>query len=232
VNAKDALTVTELAQRCAEEMARYQRRERYDPHYCYELFRYALVYRDEEAWAAIYNQYCRLVNRWLGHVPGDPEALVNQVFTRFWRVIPSDRFGDFSSLGAILAYLKRCAQSVAIDARRREERRHVKEAALIQVRQVTGEQSSSIECVLDEIMKEQMYEHVMKHLNGTQERLAFRASFEWELKPAEIAERWTAVFSSAQEVSRVKERILRRLRRDMELAELLGMASVDSVGSV
>jgi DNA-directed RNA polymerase specialized sigma24 family protein len=227
---EDALNVPALAQRCAEEMARYQSRLDHDPRFCYELFRRALVLQCEEAWTAIYDQYHRLVRRWLGHASSDEDVLANQVFVRFWKAVSPDRFADFPSLGAILAYLKRCAQSVAIDARRREERKQVKEAALFQMRQMT--ESPSTEYVLDEIVSEQLYEHVTKSLNGRQESLAFRASFEWGLKPAEIAERWTSVFASAQDVSRIKERILRRLRRDTELVEWLGMRSVDGVESV
>ncbi|MBN1811361.1 MAG: sigma-70 family RNA polymerase sigma factor [Anaerolineae bacterium] len=228
-----ALSVAQLTQRCAEEMARYQRRERHDPRCCYELFRRALVQRDDEAWTAIYGQYHRLVNHWLGHVPSDVDALVNQVFVRFWSALSPDRFSDFPSLDAILAYLKRCAQGVAFDARRREERRWAREAALFQVQQVTaaGEMISSTTLALDEIISEQLYEYVMERLNGTQESIAFRASFEWGLGPAEIAERWADVFSCAREVSRVKERILRRLRRDEGLVELLGMRNADGLES-
>jgi DNA-directed RNA polymerase specialized sigma24 family protein len=226
-----ALSVAQLARRCAEEMARYQRREPHDSRYCYELFRCALVQRDEGAWAAIYGQYRRLVNHWLGHVPGDLEALANQAFARFWSALPPHRFGDFPSLEAILAYLKRCAQGIAIDARRREERRQAREAAFLQMRQVAAEReaSSFTARVLDGIVSEQLYEYVTGRLDGTQESVVFRASFEWGLGPAEIAERWADVFSCAREVSRVKERILRRLRRDRGLIELLGMESADGV---
>lgn len=229
VELDQALSVAQLAQRCAEEMARYQRREPHDPRCCYELFRYALEQRSEEAWTAIYDQYHRLVNHWLGHVPGDVDVLVNQAFTRFWSALPPDRFADFPSLDAILAYLKRCAQGVAIDARRREERRRAREVALFQMQQATaaGEIISSATLALDEIISEQLYEYVTERLNGTQESIAFRASFEWGLGPAEIAERWADVFSCAREVSRVKERILRRLRRDGGLVALLGMRNAD-----
>jgi DNA-directed RNA polymerase specialized sigma24 family protein len=233
VELDQALSVAQLAQHCAEEMARYQRRERHDPRCCYELFRCALVQRDEEAWTAIYDQYHRLVNHWLGHVPCDVDALVNQVFTRFWRALSPDRFNDFPSLEAILAYLKRCAQGVAIDARRREERRRAREVALFQAQQATaaGETISSTAQVLNEIICEQLYEYVAERLNGRRENIAFRASFVWGLGPAEIAERWADVFSCAREVSRVKERILRRLRRDEGLVELLGMRNVDGLES-
>jgi DNA-directed RNA polymerase specialized sigma24 family protein len=226
VNTKDTLDVPELAQRCAEEMARYQRRQDHDPRFCYELFRHALVQQSEEAWAAIYDQYHRLVKRWLGRASSDKDVLTNQVFARFWKAVTPDRFDAFPSLGAILAYLKRCTQSVAIDANRKKERKRAAEAALLQARQTTGE-SSSMDRVLDEIVSERLYAHATKSLNGTQESLAFRASYEWGLKPAEIARRWTAVFADAREVSRVKERILRRLRRDQELFEQLGMTRGD-----
>jgi DNA-directed RNA polymerase specialized sigma24 family protein len=228
-----APSVAQLAQRCAEEMARYRRRERHDPRRCYELFRRALVQRNEEAWTAIYDQYRQLVNHWLGHVPGDPEALVNQVFIRFWSALPPDRFTDFPSLDALLAYLKRCAQGVAIDARRQEERKRARETALLPMQQaaVSSGPSPSAEQVLDELASEQLYEYVTQRLNGAQESLVFRASFEWGLQPAQIADRWADVFTCVREVSRVKERILRRLRRDKRLAVLLGMECVDGVES-
>lgn len=215
--------VAELARRCAQEMARYWRRQRYDPHHCYELFRRALVQRDEEAWEALYSQYHRLVRHWLGNAPGDPDALVNRAFERFWRALPSDRFADFPTLDKILAYLRRCAQGVAMDARRRKERRLVGEAALARMQgaAITETKSSSVEQMLDKIAGEQLYKHAMECLNSSQERLVFHASFEWGLTPAMIAERWSDVFTSSREVSRIKERILRRLRRDKRLRALL-----------
>jgi RNA polymerase sigma factor (sigma-70 family) len=233
VEVDQALSVAQLAQRCAEETARYQRREHHDPRCCYELFRRALVQQDEEAWVAIYDQYRRLVKHWMGHVPGDVDALVNQTFARFWRALPPDRFKDFPSLDAILAYLRRCAQGMAIDARRREERRLARDVALSQMQQAAaaGETISPTTQVLDEIVGEQLYGYVAERLNGKQESVAFRASFEWGLRPAEIAERWADIFSCAREVSRVKERILRRLRRDEELIELLEMRDGDGLQS-
>jgi DNA-directed RNA polymerase specialized sigma24 family protein len=173
------------------------------------------------------------VNHWLGRVPGDADALVNHAFARFWNALSPDRFSGFPSLEAILAYLKRCAQGVAIDARRREERRRARDATLSRMQQVAaaGEMNSSTTRVLDEIVSEQLYEYVTERLNGAQESVAFRASFEWGLGPAEIAERWADLFTCAREVSRVKERILRRLRRDEGLVELLGMRDAGGLES-
>ena len=183
-----------------------------------------MVERDEEAWTAIYNQYQRLVHRWLGSAPGDPNALVNEAFERMWMAIPPERFAGFPTLGKILEYLRRCARCSAIDAQRREERRQVEETALVQIQDLAdGETRSPSEQALDAIVSEQIAECAMGRLHTPQERLVFRASFEWNLKPAAIAERWPDAFASARDVSRTKERILRRLRRDTEVRALLGM---------
>jgi DNA-directed RNA polymerase specialized sigma24 family protein len=218
------MPVAELARRCAEEMARYRRGQCSDPHYCYELFRCALVERDEEAWAAVYSQYHRLVCRWLGDAPGDLDGLVNETFERLWRAIPPDHFAEFPTLGRILEYLKRCAQCTAIDARRREERTQAEEAALARMQLVGTEgKRSPSEQALDAIAGEQLIKCATERLHGPGEQLVFRASFEWNLRPGTIAERWSDIFASAREVSRIKERILRRLRRDEGLRALLGV---------
>jgi len=219
LTSESALPVVDLAERCAEEMARYRRRQEYDPRFCYELFRRALVQRHEGAWGALYGQYHRLVHRWLGNVPGDSDDLVNQAFERFWRALAPDRFDDFATLGDLLEYLRRCAQSIAIDARRREERQRVEQQALIQMHKAGAVHNRDLLAgrILDAIAGEQLYAQVLKCLNDPQERLVFRASFEWDLKPGTIAGRWPNLFSSAQEVSRIKERIFRRLQRDAEL---------------
>ena len=220
------MPVAELAQRCAEEMARYRHRQGYDPHPCYELFRCALVGQDEEAWVALYNQYHRLVRRWVANAPGDPDGLVNQAFERLWRAIPPDRFAEFPILAKILEYLKRCAQAVAVDAKRREERTQVEETALARLLEMAAEgRQSPSEQVLEQIVGEQLTEYAMGCLHGPQERLVFCASFEWDMRPGMIAKRWPDVIASAGEVSRIKERILRRLRRDEGLRALLGMDS-------
>ena len=227
MSSQDSPNVGELAHRCAEEMVRYRREGWYDPQYCYELFRCALVQRREEAWAAIYEQYHRLVYHWLGHTSEDSDILVNHVFDRFWRALTPERFPDFDSVKALLGYLKRCAQGVAIDARRKEERREARNAALVQMERAAARRVSDLSKVLDDIVSEQLYAHVTQALRGKEERLVFRATFEWEMKPAQIAARWPNTFDDARHVSRIKERILRRLRCDKGLLELLGMRDVD-----
>jgi hypothetical protein len=113
---------------------------------------------------------------------------------------------------------------VAIDARRREERKQIEEVTLARMQEVATEGRRTVcEQVLDKVVGELVCKHATKRLHSPQERLVFCASFEWNLRPGVIAERWPDVFASAREVSRIKERILRRLRRDEGLRTLLGM---------
>ncbi len=211
-------SIPDLAQRCANEMARYRQRQQYDSLPCYELFRLALGQRDEQAWGVIYEQYHRLVRSWLGGEGDDSDDLVNQAFMRFWQAIPPDRFADFPTLGKILKYFRRCTKSIAIDVARKKEREQVKRATIAQIQ--SKERSSFVESVLDKIVGEQLRERAIECLNSSQERLVFRASFEWNMTPRMIAERWADVFTGAYQVSRIKERIIRRLKRDQVLKRL------------
>jgi RNA polymerase sigma factor (sigma-70 family) len=190
------------------------------------------VGQGEEAWAALYDQYHRLVRRWLGNAPGEPDALVNRVFERFWQALSPERFVDFPTLAKILAYLKRCAQCVAMDAKRQEEREQARETALSQAYEILDSEGYVLEHVLDKLLVEQLHEQVMVCLDHPRERLVFRASFEWNLKPRAIAERWPGDFASAKEVSRIKERILRRLQRNQELLALFEINGQDGGNSI
>lgn len=222
---EDTYHVSLLAQECAEAMARYRRCQPYDPASCYELFQLALVCQDQVAWSILFEQYSGLVRHWVQGAPGDPNDLVNEAFARFCQTLSPDRFEQFSSLEEILGYLKRCAQSAAIDARRREERERVRESLIIQMREAIAEKrwDSPVEHVLDKVAREELYERALTSLRDSQEQLVFRATFEWAMTPREIARRWPQMFASAQEVSRTKERILRRLRRDREIKRLWGV---------
>ncbi len=217
-------SIAELARRCAEEMARYQRERHGDSSSCFELFRRALEQGDDEAWASIYSQYHRLVRGWLGKALGKSDFLVNRVFERFWRATSPQGLARFASLGSILEYLKRCAISEAGDEGRRLKRRQQEEQALHHVHAVMCQLGTefSPEQVVDRVAQEELFTCVTQALHSVEERLVFRAMFEWGLKPRMLVERWPDTFESPPQVSRIKARILRRLARDKVLRDLLG----------
>jgi RNA polymerase sigma factor (sigma-70 family) len=204
-------------------MARFRRGRVPDTGACYELFRRALLEQDQEAWAAIYRQYERLVHSWVGPTQLDGDGLVNDAFRRFWQAMSPERFSTCPSLSALLAYLRHCARSALYDAIRRTERRQAAEMALDrwQALQDRPRSLTLSDNLLETIAGQQIQEYVLARLDA-QEQLVFEASFEWHLKPRHIATEWPQLFSGAQEVSRIKERILRRLGRDDRLKSMLG----------
>jgi DNA-directed RNA polymerase specialized sigma24 family protein len=208
----------DLARRCAQEQDRFRHGKKRDPWPCYELFRRALVQRDQDAWEAIYQQFELLVQGWLGH---SDDGLVNASFERLWKAIDPTKFEQFPTLGNILAYLKRCSHSVAIEARRKVSQQRAHEVTLEALqRGPAAAYKDEAEAILEGIRTSQVFELASKRLTGEDERHVFRASFEWGMKPGEIHARWPHRFESTRQVYRIKENILRRLRRDLDLRAL------------
>jgi hypothetical protein len=78
------IPTTELAQLCREESERYRRHRRDDGDHCFELFRRAIVDRDQQAWTGVYEQYRRLVAKWVDGSPDQVDERTNRAFEKFW----------------------------------------------------------------------------------------------------------------------------------------------------
>lgn len=208
----------ELAQRCREEANRSRTRESGPEGSCFELFRRAVVGKCQEAWQAVYAQYHGLVIYWIGKDADDAEDLVHCAFEKFWKATGQETFARFAGLASVLAYLRRCARSVHIDRWRRMKRECL---ALDELRENNPSSSNSSEPkILDDIVNQRCVKHINGRLKDEQERLVVYLSFELDLKPSEIAQQYTAQFFSAHDVSRVKERVVRRLSQDPILREM------------
>ncbi len=207
-------TVDELAARCRRESGRPLPADR--PSACWELFRRAVVENDQQAWAALHVQYRRLIAQWGAGTGHDLDDLVWIVLDRFWRGVRDHDFPHrFPKMAEVMRFLKWCARSEAIDqARRRDYQRRV------------GEKLTEARC-LDrpapnpeaQVFAGELREHLYSLLQGEDERLVFYLSWELDLKPHEIADQHPRRFADARAVSRIKERILRRLREDPVVQE-------------
>src|SRR5690242_3295935 len=95
------LRLAALAHRCAVESERFFHGQSYDARFAYELFRRALIERDELAWEHIYMHYSPLVESWVrrsGAFVGSGESsefFVGAAFTKFWRAVSAERFATF-----------------------------------------------------------------------------------------------------------------------------------------
>jgi RNA polymerase sigma factor (sigma-70 family) len=212
MNTYDDKSVEDLARDCRKESLRFQHHRDGTTGSCFELFRRAVVDRCQGAWSAIYAQYGDLVLSWIGHRSPDAEDLVQRAFEKFLRAVSPQVFARFVGIGGVLAYLRRCARSVYIDHCRKLDREYLALAALGEMNAPRTDPAENV--ALDQVALEQCLEYIGSHLQDAQERLVVYLSFEMGLKPAEIARRYPAQFSSPRQVNRIKERVIRRLSED------------------
>ncbi len=220
------LSVGETAARCRQESAAPA--DRRDPRYCLELFRRAIVGLDGAAWAAIYAQYHALVRHWLGGVH-NADDLIQETFLRLHRAMTAERFaaGEFPTLGSVLAFLRTTAVNLLIN----ERRRIVRERRALGLRWEPRGDASDAEDpepaggfapdYLADVTRQELADHVRSLVPDETEWLVLRLTYEFELPPREIARRYPQHFRDAAEVSRVKERVKKRLQNDPRLRRYL-----------
>jgi hypothetical protein len=218
------LTLDSLARRCAAENECFRHSQPSDPRYAYELFRRALVERNDDAWAVLYELYRSLVEHWVRKntafaASGEPsEVLVGEAFARFWQALPPERFTQFPSAAALLHYLQLCTGCVVIDSARAVARLAPIELAPVE----DTHQPALDEEVIGQMRRQELWHLVGLRLNGEAERVVIVDSFVYGLKPATIHARRPDLFASVNEVYLVKRNVIERLGRDPGLRALLG----------
>lgn len=222
-----AFALASIASRCARETDLFFQRQRYDPRYCFELFRRAIVDRSQRAWELVYVQYRPLVASWVKRHPAyvnsgeEAQYYVNRAFERMWRAIPAAKFNRFPDLKALLRYLQMCVHSVVLDKVRAAEQAVVDR----QVENVTtenlAEAAADGDLALGPIHRQEFWEQISRRLRDAKEQRVVYGSFVLALKPRELYERYPNTFHDVKEIYRVKENVLARLGRDAQIREIL-----------
>ncbi|MDQ7028495.1 MAG: sigma-70 family RNA polymerase sigma factor [Ardenticatenia bacterium] len=215
-----------LAKRCAEERERFFRRQPTDNRFCFELFRRAILYRNEHAWQILYEQYSSLVSGWIRQSSGfqagqsDLEELVNLTFTKFWQSVPASKFRSFVSLEAVLQYLRLCAGSVVMDMARR--RKH--ESRLMPYETIMGgmaDHRNVEQDVLDDLTRQRFWQEIQTLLANETEMKVIFCYFILGMKPRQIQAAYPDTFPSVELVYQIKRNVLNRLRRSKSLERWL-----------
>ncbi len=185
---------------------------------CYELWKRALRDRDEEALQYIIMLYQRLV-AWLLKEWGHDEHHVMLVFIKIWyRYATPDFERHFPSLAAVVGLLRRCTATAYVDQVRAAARQ---EQLLADIYYLESDATESVEAQTDQNwQRNQLRQAVWQRLNDEVERLVFTLTYQQDCTPAEIARLRPDHFVSAEAVSTIKERILKRLKRDEQLRQL------------
>jgi hypothetical protein len=221
------MAIDDLANLCAQETNLYFKHQDSDSQYCFELFRRAIQEGSKAAWEIICIQYQKLVTGWVNQhhafsaTREDAEYFVNGAFSKISGTLTADKFGKFSDLGYLLRYLKMCVHSVIMDYNRT-----VDYTALYAWDEATEEESaepSPEEQAVDHSDRQSLWDLTNARLHDNKERGVIEGSFVFDLKPQEIYQHYRGVFSDVDEVYRVKQNVISRLRRDAEFRKLLGL---------
>jgi hypothetical protein len=217
------LSMHELARCCSEESSRFVRHGISNDRYRLELFRRAIVKRDDDAWACIYQQYAPLVLTWVTqHQSAAPllsqdgsAPLVNAAFAKFALALTPAKMENFASLAALLKYLKMCVHSVVADeVRSHQARQHEEALELIEHEPAAADPADD---VIADISARSLWRLVQAELKGEEERVLVYLAYVHAMKPAEISSRQPELFPTVDEVYRIKRNVLERLRRSRRL---------------
>lgn len=220
-------SLASLARRCSEETEAFFRRKEYDPQFCYEIFRRALVDREPRAYDSLYRQYQPLVAGWIerhgsfSQSGEEVQYFINRTFEKFWQAVTAEKFQRFADLKALLSYLRMCTYSVLIDHARTRER--AQKEIDFDTAPLSG-YASELDVEQDAILQDQrlhFWRLIHERLFDDKERIVIHSNFVLDMKPAEVQRRYPHLFNEVKDVYRIKQNVLERLRRDPALREAL-----------
>lgn len=218
-----AMSLSVLESHCATESERFYRGQPHDTRFAYELFRRALVERDDVAWEYVFNHYRGLVESWVRRSGAftssgeTSEYFVVSAFMRFWQAVTAERFASFNSLAALLHYLQLCAGCVVIDSVRAQSwAEMMPEEALVYARST---HISPDEEAVERVNRVEFWSYINDLLNDESERVVLYNSFVLGMKPGDIYMQRSDLFGDVNDVYNVKRNVLGRLSRNQDLRQ-------------
>jgi DNA-directed RNA polymerase specialized sigma24 family protein len=207
----------------------------------FEVLRRALLLRDEAAWCALYQLYTPLVQAWIllhSHrlrLACEREELVNETFAKFAAAISTERWQQFPDTGHLLAYLKRCATTVVVDAGRHQQRR-TREVSLETLETLDHEQSTLLddpaEVVSQHLVWHDFWRVMGEAARSQQERLLVQQHFGQGVPLRELARRYPDLFPRPQSIHALKKNLLRRLRQNRAVQQAAGLVGLQHMADM
>lgn len=217
-NLLDAFSAAELRQRCSKRLPG----QSFHESYCYELFRRAIVQKDQHCWVEIIEQYKNMIYGWLHPLmptgkmgETSVEEMGIRVFTKFWQFYDPAHLQEARGLASILDYLKSCVRTCILEEERAQQR-HTRQLAELTTDQPGTERHVADE-VLDNVQREQIWRMIRDSCKDEQEQLIVWSTFQSGLTPREIKALYPEQFKSVDEVHTMKRNLLDRLRRNKAL---------------
>lgn len=187
----------------------------------HELFRLAIVERDEVAWAESIARYRTLLISWakrcaVSAAIGEPgDDIADHAFVRAWSALSPDRFDQFPTLASVLAYLRSCVTSAVIDYARGQQSAE-RLARSIEVDEVATPEQIFVQLA----EREELWKIVYSIVQSEQERVILIDSFVHGLPPRAILARYPQLFAAIVDVYNTKRNLFERLKRCEELRSI------------
>jgi RNA polymerase sigma factor (sigma-70 family) len=222
-----------LAQACADR----QSDNAHEP-FCFELFRRAITRLADgsECWEKILALYRGQVAAWLRSIlnnvrQSEIDDLVSDTFLRFFRYYTAKKLdGAGRGIASIMAFLKKCARSEAVDALRSRQRSRIDDngkadsGETLHHTQTTitepAPESPDLAAERKQLMTE-VWQRIEAIARNEKERTVARLAFSEGLPPRKIYASRPDLFKNAADVSETKRTLCERLSQDMLLLALL-----------
>ncbi len=236
VTTEEVSSIQQLAELCSAQVSDFRNNRPSDERPCLELFRLALIERNQEAWEAIYHIHFPQVVRWVHNHPHfritgeDADYFANQAFSRLWQYGTRHACaGHFNAVADYMQYLKRCTWSAIEDELRRSQKDALWHLVEVNDSPDDGESDgmmgfdevalalhdrTSVEAMVEsEVILNDLRELLRQTLEGESERIVAEEMWEYGLAPRQIYARHPDRFSGENEVSQIRRNIVRRLNR-------------------
>ena len=210
-----ALPVDQLAQRCAEETDKFNRRQSNDPQFCFELLRRALAEGVAEAFTFAYQIYERQALKWVYSHSGFAETgesadyFARSALSAFYFAMRGPKFARFPALQQVLTYLKLCVHTAIAQ--------YLRDQGPAEVAFETSPEVVETPDLGMHTDAAELWAYICSRLPDERDRLLARCAFVQDLRPRQIVELYRAHWSDEREVSVALYRIRRLLRGDAEL---------------
>jgi DNA-directed RNA polymerase specialized sigma24 family protein len=187
----------------------------------YELFRRAIIERDEDAWKDIHTRYRAMLAGWAlrAGLRDDSaeraEDIADRAFARAWLALSPERFAEFPSLATLLSYLRSCVATTVIDGVRaqvsfeRVSRRY-------RISQTVTPENA----VLASLDSSALWRLVLALSSTQAERIVLVESFNNGRPPRLIQSLHPQLFPDVMSVYSVKRNLFARLQRNQDLQRL------------
>ena len=220
----DSLSLDALAQRCASETEKFNRRESNDSQFCFELLRRALAEGLQDAFTHVYQVYERQVFAWVhshsgfGRTGENADYFVTSAWSTFYFALRGAKFAGFSGLPQVLAYLKLCVHTAIAQYLRDQQ---APAGFLPAMPLDEAPDAAHTPDLATRIAARELWRQIERVLPDPNDRLLARCAFVEDLKPRQILKAYPGQWKDEREVSLELYRIRRVLRGDPELRKLL-----------